>query len=1145
MGYLNNNIRNFIKYRNGLLFSLLLFISLVNSVFITPTTSDLKIRIGLFVMFFFVNSIISYFLTTSRVENIIKMQFDRLLSSCSWGFKKVISFYYLFDLLQLLLINFTACTAYVIYDVLINNSRAVTAVTNFIPSYCVATTIVSGLIIILLIHYSLTLLTRNFIGNISAVIVVLFCILNLGVVGCSPCVSVFVDILGIRYYHSEHLQFQSNIFFLNRLFSVVVIIAFFFFSIYCYSRGFFENLFGRINIKTKRSNLINFKGTLLSLIKYHWSFVWNNKLFIVLLLLFSFAAFIEAIRPLIDEFGNLRQYTPMTLQDRFGDELTPLFMTIIAIFIPINLFDALRSNKFYRLTHSLPLNNISIVISIFIATILLFAACLSLRVVINVTAMYINTGIINLSLIWWVMGSLISSSWSYLFLMAGIIGLFLASGKKSLTIIFMFCIYVFNSWLLNWIKYEDLNPDWLLISWGNLPKTRISDVNPDLSRWEFLIFYHYLIYWISISILLITFFSSFYPRGEKKSIIARIRDGRFERRGIVYTTIVIFTLTISILSGYRIHILQKESSDQYNRNSEAIKQYSILYRNYFFSPHPEVISALFEVDLYPNEERLRVSGSYWLKNTAHIRIDSLMFTIPLREDASIRLESLTIHTPSEEIIRDSIRHFYLFKLAQPLLLNDSVKVSYVLNIRDLGKKTTRGVYISPKWTLIRSNSFAIYPGFWIEREDVSDQIKLYDQLSESGDYARKRLIEREFSDYPIISLIVSAPKGQIIVCDGILEGKTKKADREFYHYNSLHRTRLYNFPVIASSEYEKIDTCINNTLINLYYIPLHRPSSKYILQNATSILSSYSLMYGGLDLPGINIVEAAGYRGRGGSCFTNTLFFSEDQFTADFTDTTHLIRANLVLAHELAHLWWSGMQPFAFMAKSSIAYEGLAEYSSIQQIPSIHKNDLSRYYLKYLMRNINLSDKLPLYETVDRDAIYSKAPLIFRRISMSIGKEMFENILKAFIINNKGEPTTLPELVNYIKYQSTRDTALIEELFSHNIVYDNSLQIAEILSLGNNNYMIDIEYCLNKQKSLMEKKINVPFSTSETIDITFLKNDEIIYSEKVKMTNGSSKFSKILKIIPDKVVLDYNMLYIDNPKDNELNVKQIIPINKL
>ena len=68
----------------------------------------------------------------------------------------------------------------------------------------------------------------------------------------------------------------------------------------------------------------------------------------------------------------------------------------------------------------------------------------------------------------------------------------------------------------------------------------------------------------------------------------------------------------------------------------------------------------------------------------------------------------------------------------------------------------------------------------------------------------------------------------------------------------------------------------------------------------------------------------------------------------------------------------------------------------------------------------------------------------------------------------------------------------------------------------------------------MEKKINVPFSTSETIDITFLKNDEIIYSEKVKMTNGSSKFSKILKIIPDKVVLDYNMLYIDNPKDNEL-----------
>lgn len=1144
MGYLNNNIRNLIKSRKVLLFSLLLFISLVNSVFITPTTSDLKIRIGLFVMFFFVNSIISYFLTSSRVENVIKMQFDRLLSSYSWGFKNVISFYYLFDLLQLLLINITACTAYVIYDVLVNNSRVVTAATNFIPSYCVATTILSGLIIILLIHYSLTLLTRNFIGNISAVIVVLFCILNFGIVGYSSCVSIFLDILGVRFYHSEHLQFQSNIFFLNRLFSIVIILAFFLLSIHCYSRCFFGNLFGRINIKTKRSNLINFKGTFLSLIKYHWSFVWNNKLFVVLFLLFSFAAFIEAIRPLTDEFGNFRQYTPMTLQDRFEDELILLFMTIMAIFIPICLFDALRSNKFYRLTHSLPLNNITIVISVFFVSILLFAECLFIRVVINVTAMFINTGIINLSLVCFVMESLIDSSWSYLFLIAGIIGLFLVFGKKSLTIIFMFCIYMFNTWLLNSIKYEDLNPDWLLISWGYLPKTRISDVNSDLSRWEFLIFYHYLIYWISISILLITFFSSFYPRGEKKSIIARIRDGRFEQRGIVYITIVIFALTISIISGYKIHILQKDSNYHYNRNSKAIEEYSLLYRSYFFSPHPEVISATFDVDLYPNEEKLRVSGSYWLKNISYIRIDSLMFTIPLRDDANIRLESLIIHTPSENIIRDTIRNFYVFKLARSLMLNDSVKVEYVLNIRDLGKKTARSVYISPKWTLIRSNSFAIYPGFWIEREDVSDQIKLYDQLSKSGSFDKKRLIEREFRDFPTINLIVSAPNGQIIVCDGVLEGQTKKADRNYYHYKNLPRTRFYNFPIIASSEYEKIDTCINNTLVNLYYIALHRPSAKNILQNAISIISNYNSMYGNLDLQEINIVEAASYRGRGGSCFTNTVIFSEDQFTADFTDTTHLIRANLVLAHELAHLWWSGMQPFAFMAKSSVAYEGLAEYSSIQQIPSIHKNDLSRYYLKYLMRNINWSDKLPLYETVDRDAIYSKAPLIFRRISMSIGKIKFENALKTYIVNNKGETTTLPRLVNYIKDQTELDTTLIEELFSQNIIYDNSLQIAEILSVVNNNYLIKIEYCLNKQKSLAEQMINVPFSTSETIDITFLKNDEIIYSEKVKMTNGSSKFSKILKIIPDKVVLDYNMLYLDNPKDNELNVKQIIPINK-
>lgn len=1139
MGYLNHNIRNFIKIRNGLLFSLLLFISLINAAFITPSTSDLKIRVALLVIFLLGNSIISYFMTSSSVENMIKMQFDKLLSSYSWGFTKATLFYCIFDLLQLILINLAVCIAYIIYDGIINDFRATMAMTNLISSYGLVFSIMSALFVILLIHYSLALLTRSFVGNIAAVIVVLYCSLNMGVIACTPCVSVFTDILGIRFYISDHIPFQGSVFFLNRLFSIAIIIVFFLFSTHCSGRICFKKISCRIYFKRKRTNLRYFKGTLFSLIKYHWSFIWNNKSFIIILLLFSFVIFVEAMPPLVDEFGNLRQYTPMTFQDKFGDELTPLFMAIIAIFIPLNLFDALASNKLYRLTHSLSLNNILIVVSIYIVTILMYVMCLFSRVIINIAAIYINTEIIDLSLAWWILKALVASSWSYLFLMVGTITLFLFSGKKILTIIFACCMFMLNMWLLKWIKYDNLNPVWLLLSWGYLPDIKVSDVNPAFSSWEFHLYYQYLIYWISASILLTTFLSSFYPRGEKKSFLARIMDSSLERRGFVQTSLIILTVTICLFSSYRIYALQQKSIDQITGNSKAIKEYLSLYRNYFFSlPQPEVTSASFKIDIYPDEERLRVSGSYWLKNTIHNQIDSLMFTIPLREDADIRLESLTLQRSSKEIICDSIHHFYLVKLIQPLMPHDSVKVDYELNIKDPGKKSTRGVYISPKWTFIRSNSFAIYPGFWIEQEDASEQIRLYKQLSESGDSIQKRLFEKEFNDYPIVSLIISAPKEQVVICDGALTAQTEENSRKYHHYNCFHRTRLYNIPVIASSEYKKNDTCINNTVVNLYYIPLHQSSSTYILQNTTSILSKYNSMYGELDVPVINVVEAAKYRGRGGSSFTNTLFFSEDQFTADFTDTTHLIRANLVLAHELAHLWWSGMQPFAFMEKSVIAYEGLAEYSSIQQILHIHKNDLSRDYLKFLLRNINWSDKLPLYETIDRDAIYSKAPLIFRRIAMSMRKEKFETILKEFIVKKRGVPATLSELVSYIKGQSAVDTTLVEELFSQNIIYDNVLQSARISSVDSNNHKVDVEYYLNKYKSLVKETISIPFSTSETIDITFLKNNEIIHSEEVKMTTGFSRFSKVLKYIPDKVILDYDMRYIDNPKDNELNVKQ-------
>lgn len=1128
MGYIKNNIKCFIKYKEVLLFSLLLFVMLVNSTNITPSTTDLKIRTALIFIFILINSIIAYFLTNSRVEKIFKLQFNKLLSSYSWGFKKIVSFYFIFDLLQLLAINIMACGAYMLHDGIFNNFHAAEAFTSAIPSYYIVVTIISAAIVILLIHYSLTILTKDFIGNISALIIVLFCSLNLGVIQNLPCIAIFTDVTGIRFYMGKNIPFDASIFMLNRLFFILFTTSIFLFSIFCHNRAILEHLSERIDFNRKSNNSTHFfRGSLPSLIKYHWSYVWNNKLFIVIFLLFSFIILIEATRSNVDEFHVLRQYTPMVLQNRFEDESSQIVMTIIAVFIPLNLFNALRSNKFYKLTHALPLSNISIAIAVYVVTVALFFTFVSVRAIINIIAIYISSDSSNLELILWVFRSLISSSWSYLFLMTGIIILLLAIEKKILAIISLCGIFMFNMWLIKLTRYNDLSPNWLLICWGYLPQTTISDINPDMSRHEFRIYYQYLIYWSSLSVLLIASLSPFYARGEERSFTSRIMSGCLERKNRTFISIIVSTLIISILSGYGIYSTQEKRNKQQSTDSKAIKEYSSLYKHFFSIPTPTINSALFKIDLYPSEERLKVYGKYQLKNSTDTKIDTLAFTIPLRDDTSIELESLTLNTPNKTIINDSIHNFFVVKLITPISPNDSIELNYILNISDRGERNRRSVYISPKWSLIRSSYFAIYPGFYIGRESLSTQEKFYNKIPSTH-------LQTDFNHHTKIDVIVSAPKEQTIISDGLLTTHTENNSRKYHHYKSLNRGNLFNFPIIASSQYEKIDTSVNGRLINLYYNPIHQSASSHILKNATSIISNYCSTYGEIDLSEINIVEAANYRGNGGSSFTNTLFFSENQFTANFSDTTHLIRANSVLAHELAHFWWSGLQPFDFMAKSAVAYEGLSEYSSIQQLELIHNHNITRNYIKYLINNINWQDKLPLYETDDKDAIYSKAPLIFRRISKIIGKEQFDDILKSFITNNNGNPSTLNKLISYIKEQSPQDSLIIEELFSQNIIYKNSLISAKIYNY-NNLHKIDIEYSLNKEK----QATTIPFLNREIIDITFLKEDKIIYSENIKASSGVFKFSTTLNEIPDKVILDYNTLYIDNYNDNEIVVEKV------
>ena len=254
----------------------------------------------------------------------------------------------------------------------------------------------------------------------------------------------------------------------------------------------------------------------------------------------------------------------------------------------------------------------------------------------------------------------------------------------------------------------------------------------------------------------------------------------------------------------------------------------------------------------------------------------------------------------------------------------------------------------------------------------------------------------------------------------IVAGTGEKTSEKIENGNKKVRFEanlVRDFALVLSDKFEVVNTQVNHTQIEYYYISDNTPSKS--LQAGVDAIKTFSRLFGDYPYETFSIVECDFVYG--GMEYPNLVMISSEIDNQD--DYLN------VIIHESAHQWWYGM-----VGNDAYTYpwldEALTEFSTLlfydncegynlthTQMVNISKENYSLFVSVYedVLGSINTSMRsVDEYETEPEYTYctYVKGILMFESLYQLVGEKDFINSLKAYFENNKYSNTKPQDLIS-------------------------------------------------------------------------------------------------------------------------------------
>jgi ABC-2 type transport system permease protein len=663
-------------------------------------------------------------------------------------------------------------------------------------------------------------------------------------------------------------------------------------------------------------------------------------------------------------------------------------------------------------------------------------------------------------------------------------------------------------------------------------------------------------YWGVFLLFLLLLSAALWVRGVNGGMRERLRLARQRLGGLLGVATALSALTFVAIGVYLFwntnirneYLTPDQTLDLQARYERDYKQFKNLQQ-------PKILASEIEVDLRPEIQTMRASGTYRVRNPYTKPIAYLH--VGMNDDKSL----VSIDMGGATLVKhDEPLGYRIYRLESPILPGAERLISFKVELAPNGiTNGTAQSRIVDNGTFFNSQ---VFPSFgYNDNAEIQDRNerrkrklgepqrmpKLEDQAARANTYLTD---DADWIDFK--TTICTAPD-QVALSPGYLQKEFTRDGRRCFSY-AMDRPML-NFYSYLSARWQVKKGKYKDIPIEIYYDAKHAYNVDRMIESVQASLAYYEANFTPYQHRQVRIIEFPGYSSFAQS-FANTIPYSESVgFIADLRGKDAIDYVYYITAHEIAHQWWAHQVIGANMQGATVLSESLSQYSALMVMEKEYGRGKMRRFLKYELdrylsdRGGEVVEELPLYRVENQPYIYyRKASLVFYRLRDEIGEDTLNRALKKFL-QDKGyqQPpyATSAELLDYIRAEAgPQHASLIADLFEKIGFYDNRVETATAKKRADGKYEVVLDLRAAKLQADGKGK-ETPGELDDWIEVgVFARgpsgkevDEKVLYLKRHRITGGQPKLTIVVDAEPYEAGFDpYNKLIDRVSSDNRKRV---------
>ncbi|GAA4641603.1 M1 family metallopeptidase [Pontixanthobacter gangjinensis] len=710
-------------------------------------------------------------------------------------------------------------------------------------------------------------------------------------------------------------------------------------------------------------------------------------------------------------------------------------------------------------------------------------------------------------------------------------------------------IYVVGTIVLGTMGYD--HP---MLLYGSTGQNPVSDLNADnvggaLGWWLRL-------YWGGVALVLAVLAHLLWRRGTNTNLKPRLKQ---LPRNLMSPAggMALAGVAITVLSGGFLYNQMNVQNTYRNQDSvEALQaRYEKEYLQFETLKQPSVTDMILAVDLYPEELRAEVNGTYRMINDTGAPVETLHVRL---FDAETKL--LEVDIPGAKLEKnDETSQHRIYRFDSPLAPGAEATLTFksqrwhkALSANGYGTRLVKN------GTFLNNGEFA--PSIGMDRNGLlSDRAtrRKYDLEPElrpaklEDESARDRNYVGNV-DWVNSDITISTVPGQTPIAPGTRISDEVKDGRRIARFKSS--APILAFFSIQSADYEIKRRDADGVELSVFYDAAHPFNTDRMLDAMETSLGYYKANFGPYQFDHARVIEFPGYASFA-QAFAGTMPYSESiGFLANVADPGEIDYVTYVTAHEVAHQYWAHQLISADQQGGTIMVETLAQYSALMVMKQLYGEDQIRRFLKFELDNYlsarggEAIEELPLERVENQGYIhYRKGAVVMYLLQDRLGEDRVNAMLAGLLdqYRFKSQPyASSTDLVQgfYSLARNEDERGLVRDLLQKITLYDLKADGAAVRELPDGRFetTMTIEaakyYADGKGKeteSKLSDQIEIGLFTERPGGDVFDRKN-VLLMERRPIRSGTQTIKLITAKRPSWVGIDPYNKYIDRNSDDNL-----------